>query len=242
MTWGPLELVVLTFPAERMPAGIGAALDRLATSPDVRLVDALVVRTGADGTVSAVELTDLPGLDDPPPGWDAPAEGLISEADMREIAAAVATGEDAVALLVEHRWSADLAERVAGQDGVLVATAPIPAEHAAEATAGRAEQPGVAGTAPEASPRAGPPRTAETTPRPDLRAEPPRTAETTPRPGPRAGPPRTTDNAPRPGPRAEQPGAAEIAAGPGPRPEQPRTADNAAGLDARAGQSRTAGR
>nr|WP_020516054.1 DUF6325 family protein [Actinoplanes globisporus] len=134
MGWGPLELVVMTFPAARLPAGIAAALERLVESADVRVVDALVVRTGPDGVVSAVELTDLPGM---PPGWDAPIEGLISEQDMREISAAVATGEDAVALLVEHRWSADLAERVAGLDGVIVASAAIPAEHAAEATAGR---------------------------------------------------------------------------------------------------------
>jgi uncharacterized membrane protein len=137
MTWGPLELVVMSFPADRLPAGVGAALDRLATSADVRLVDALVVRTDTDGTVFAVELTDLPGLDGLPPGWDVTADGLISEADMREIAATVTSGDDAVALLVEHRWSADLAERVAGQNGVLVASAPIPAANAAEATAGR---------------------------------------------------------------------------------------------------------
>ncbi|WP_433291840.1 DUF6325 family protein [Actinoplanes sp. CA-030573] len=137
MSWGPLELVVVTFPPARLPAGVTVALDRLATSPDVRLIDALVVRTGPDGAVSAVELADLPGLNGRASGWDAPVEGLITEDDMREIAAAVAPGEDALALLVEHRWSADLAERVAAEDGVLVASAPIPAEHAAEATAGR---------------------------------------------------------------------------------------------------------
>jgi hypothetical protein len=134
MELGPLELIVLTFPADRLAGGVAATLDRLAGAGDVRVVDAVLVRTDAAGGACAMELAELPGLRGTPATFEAIASGLITEADVDEIAAVVDAGTDAVAVLVEHRWAADIAGQATASDGIMVASARIPPEHAAQAT------------------------------------------------------------------------------------------------------------
>ncbi|WP_250030225.1 DUF6325 family protein [Paractinoplanes maris] len=132
--WGPLELLVLTYPAERLVDGAAATLEHLTGAPGVRVVDALVVRSGEAGAATAVELADLPGLRGL--AADYASSGLVSEDDLPEIASVVPPGADALAVLVEHTWIAGLSDRAAGLEGSVVAAVRIPSAHAAEALAG----------------------------------------------------------------------------------------------------------
>lgn len=133
MFLGPLELLVLSFPAARLNEGVSATLDRLESLVYMRVVDILVVRTDTAGGGCAVELNELPGLRVDPVVMARLATGLITETDVDEIAALVDQSTDAVAVLVEHVWVNDLADQMAVADGTVLALLHIPAVLAARA-------------------------------------------------------------------------------------------------------------
>ncbi|WP_328467652.1 DUF6325 family protein [Actinoplanes sp. NBC_00393] len=126
MAFGPLELMVLSFPADRFDTGVRTTLDRLTAAWEMRVVDVLVVRTDAAGTASAVELSELPGLRDDRVWLARLASGLITESDVTEVGAQIGDRRDALAVLLEHRWVRDLADEVAACNGTVVALTHIP--------------------------------------------------------------------------------------------------------------------
>ncbi|MFC3742650.1 DUF6325 family protein [Paractinoplanes deccanensis] len=121
MALGPLELMVLSFPAEDLNDGVRATLDRLARAGQMRIVDALVVRSDPAGGTCAVELSDLPGIRGDPTALAALSTGLIPEADLHDVALLTDDATDVLAVLLEHRWIGDLAGRVAAARGQIVA-------------------------------------------------------------------------------------------------------------------------
>ncbi|MEU4691479.1 DUF6325 family protein [Actinoplanes sp. NPDC023714] len=126
MAFGPLELMVLSFPADQLSDGVRATLNRLAAAGEMRVVDALVVRTDAAGGAYSVELSQLGGLRDDRRRLARLATGLITESDIDEVAAMVDDETDALAVLLEHRWVRDLAGPVAASRGNIVALTHIP--------------------------------------------------------------------------------------------------------------------
>src|SRR3954447_2169023 len=126
MALGPLELIVLSFPAARLNDGVLATLDQLLVAPGVRVLDVLVVRTDAVGGACAVELNELPGLGCDPQIQARLATGLITETDVDEVGELVDEQTDALAVLVEHLWVNDLASEVASTDGTVLALMHIP--------------------------------------------------------------------------------------------------------------------
>ncbi|MEV6300619.1 DUF6325 family protein [Actinoplanes sp. NPDC051861] len=126
MAFGPLELMVLSFPAEHLSDGVRATLFRLGEVEEMRVVDALVVRTDSAGGAFGVELSELPGLRGERADYARLASGLITESDIDEVAAMVDDETDALAVLLEHRWVNDLAGPVAESSGSIVALTHIP--------------------------------------------------------------------------------------------------------------------
>lgn len=126
MALGPLELMVLSFPANRLGEGVRATLDRLFVAGQMRIVDVLVIRTDAAGGACAVELSELACLRGDRTGMARLASGLITESDIDEVAGMVDKDTDALAVLLEHRWVQDLAGPVAASDGSIVALTHIP--------------------------------------------------------------------------------------------------------------------
>jgi Family of unknown function (DUF6325) len=122
MSFGPLELVVLTFPADRFTDGVRAALRHLPADGQMRVVDVVVVRAGRAGRWQAVELSEVPGLCGlaPAPG------GLITQVDVDDIADLVEDGTEALAVLLEHRWVLNLESPLATSDGSIIALTHIP--------------------------------------------------------------------------------------------------------------------
>jgi hypothetical protein len=125
MALGPLELMVLSFPAERLGEGVRATLAWLSSAGEMRVVDALVIRTDSAGGACAVELSELPGVCDEA-GMVRLASGLITETDIDEMAGMVDDQTDALAVLLEHRWVQDLAGPVAASRGNILALTHIP--------------------------------------------------------------------------------------------------------------------
>ncbi|WP_433788915.1 DUF6325 family protein [Actinoplanes sp. CA-252034] len=125
MALGPLELMVLSFPADRLGEGVRVTLALLALAGEMRVVDALVIRTDTAGGACVVELTELPCLRGDP-AMARLASGLITESDIDDVAGMVDEHTDALAVLLEHRWVQDLAGPVAASSGSIVALTHIP--------------------------------------------------------------------------------------------------------------------
>ena len=59
MTLGPVQLLVVSFPEPNFSGQIIAELNRLREANLVRLVDALAVQKNSDGTLVALQWSDL---------------------------------------------------------------------------------------------------------------------------------------------------------------------------------------
>ncbi|MEU7908552.1 DUF6325 family protein [Actinoplanes sp. NPDC049118] len=129
MALGPVELIVLTFPAADLRNGVRAALGQLTKLGHVRVVDVLVVRSDAAGRACSMEIDDVPGLADGHTCFSGLTSGLITETDVDDVAALVDRGTDALAVLVQLQWVNDLADLVATTNGSVVALTPVHAVH-----------------------------------------------------------------------------------------------------------------
>jgi hypothetical protein len=127
MAMGPLELVVLSFPAERFNDGAREALRHLPIEGEMRVVDVLVVRIDVTGQARAVELSEVPSLC----SLTGLTGGLITQVDVAEVAELVRDGAEALAVLLEHRWVHDLHSPLAVSQGRIVALTHIPGAPAA---------------------------------------------------------------------------------------------------------------
>jgi uncharacterized protein DUF6325 len=129
MAMGPMELVVLSFPAERLYEGALAALHQLSTAGEMKIVDVLVVRVDSAGRPRAVELSEMPSLC----GLARLTSGLITDVDVAEMSPLVDDSTVALAVLLEHRWVLDLERPVSASNGSIVALTHIPGAPAAVA-------------------------------------------------------------------------------------------------------------
>ncbi|MEU4222102.1 DUF6325 family protein [Actinoplanes sp. NPDC026623] len=130
MALGPVELIILTFPAADLKDGVRAALDQLTELDHLRVVDVLVIRTDAAGRACSMEIDDVPGLAEGRAGFSGLPSGLITETDVDDVAALVDFGTDALAVLVQLLWVNDLAGLVATANGSVVALTPVHTVHA----------------------------------------------------------------------------------------------------------------
>jgi uncharacterized membrane protein len=130
---GPVDVVVLVFSGD-VDAATLQALNRVTSRRDIRLIDALVVRKGADGDVVAAEFTDVESFQDLAAELLARGlAGLIGIEDADEVGELLDPGSSALVLLVEHLWAAEMAEAVRAADGRLLSAVRIPHEFIDEA-------------------------------------------------------------------------------------------------------------
>ena len=116
---GPVDWIVVEFPGSRFRGEIAPALDDLVERGTVRVLDLLLLKKDADGSLEAFELADL---DESEIGalrsYEAELARLLSEEDVEAVAAAVEPGSTAA-----HRFSHT--SRAGGQ---LVASGRIPVQ------------------------------------------------------------------------------------------------------------------
>lgn len=124
----PLEIVVLTFPGTEMTPAMLTVLDVVEAQQGVTVLDLAVICRDADGTVRRLELPEPPAEAGPAPLSRQERYGsstLIGEDDAAEIAELVEPGGCAIAGVVEHTWSAALAQAAEAAQGQVVAAARI---------------------------------------------------------------------------------------------------------------------
>ena len=124
---GPIDYIVLEWPG-RQPKGQAAPLIvDLADRGIIRILDVAFMIKGQDGTVEAIEISDLDG-DGGFDVFEGASTGLIGQDDLEEAAAALDPGTCAAVLVWENRWAAPVAVALRRSGGQLVASGRLPVQ------------------------------------------------------------------------------------------------------------------
>jgi uncharacterized membrane protein len=125
----PTELAVIEFPGSRFNGEIVPALAQLVDDGIVSILDLVFVTKDVDGSVTALELSDL---DDETAGvfdeLDGEVNGLLSEDDLMLAAESLSLGSSALLIVWQDTWAERLVDAVAASGGRLVAHDRLDAE------------------------------------------------------------------------------------------------------------------
>lgn len=128
---GPVDYLVVEFPAEKanFSGEIAAELRSLVDRELVRVLDLLLLRKDADGSVEAVELDEAQESEvGELLALEADLALLLAEEDVESIGAALEPGSYAAVLVYENRWAAPFGAAVRRAGGQLVANGRIPTQ------------------------------------------------------------------------------------------------------------------
>ena len=126
---GPIDYLVLEWDGNQPVTGeVMPLLLDLVDRGVIRILDLAFMLKEADGSVSALDLTELAqeaiGLAE----FEGAASGLLGQEDLEEAANALEPGTVAAVLVWENRWAAPVAMALRRSGGQLVATGRIPVQ------------------------------------------------------------------------------------------------------------------
>ncbi len=122
---GPIDYLIVEWPG-RQPTG--EAVPHLIDLIDrglIRILDLAFIAKAEDGSVAALELTDL---GDEIAAFEGASSGLLGDDDVAEAGSALEPGTSAALLVYENRWAAPFAAAVRRSGGQLVASGRIPVQ------------------------------------------------------------------------------------------------------------------
>lgn len=124
---GPISYLVVEFPGNKMTGqGLPILVD-LVDRGVIRILDLVFVGRDTDGSVHAMELTDLDGdgaLD--LAVFEGATSGVLDDDDAADAGAVIEPGSSAAVLLFEHRWAAPFTAALRRGGAELVAAGFIP--------------------------------------------------------------------------------------------------------------------
>src|SRR5512134_3452258 len=124
---GPVDFLVVEFPAgaSHFTGEMAAELAALVDAGTIRVLDILILRKDADGSVEALEIDDLDAVDELR-AIEAEIAEILAEDDVEHLAAAMEPDSVAGVLVFENRWAAPFASAARRAGGQLVASGRIP--------------------------------------------------------------------------------------------------------------------
>ena len=124
---GPVDYLVVEFPEgeSNFNGEMAAALAALVDTGTIRLLDLLIIQKNADGSIEAMEIDDLEGVDQLRALETEIAE-ILAEEDVAHLAAAMEPGSVAGVLVWENAWAAPFASAARRAGGQLIANGRIP--------------------------------------------------------------------------------------------------------------------
>jgi hypothetical protein len=126
---GPVEFLLLGFEGNRFNGGIAEAIADMVDQGLIRLLDVAVVMKDAAGETLILEMQELPAdVAEAIRSIAGEVRGLLSEADLIDIADGLEPETTVAALLVEHIWSTRFAQAVRAAGGELLVSERIPGE------------------------------------------------------------------------------------------------------------------
>ena len=124
---GPVDYVVAEFPegASNFTGEMAKELIALVDAGTIRLIDVLILTKAEDGTVDAMELSDVEELGELA-ALEAELAELLAAEDVEHLAAAMEPGTTAGVLIWENLWAAPFASAARRSGGQLIANGRIP--------------------------------------------------------------------------------------------------------------------
>ncbi|MEU9994613.1 DUF6325 family protein [Streptomyces sp. NPDC050848] len=124
---GPVDYLILEFPGNRMTGeGFPLLLD-LVERRIIRILDLQFIRKDKDGSVTALELTDL-GDEVDVTVFEGASSGLLDQSDVDDAGSALEPGNSAGVIVYENLWAAPLARALRGSGAQIVANGRIPVQ------------------------------------------------------------------------------------------------------------------
>jgi uncharacterized protein DUF6325 len=126
-TLGPVDYLVVEFPAgaSNFTGEMAKELMALVDAGTIRVIDVLILTKSEDGTVDAMELSDIDELG-PLQAIEAQLASLLAADDVENLAAAMDPGSTAGVLIWENLWAAPFASAARHSGGQLIANGRIP--------------------------------------------------------------------------------------------------------------------
>ena len=124
---GPVDYLVVEFPAgaSNFTGEMAKELVALVEAGTIRVIDVLILTKNEDGSVDAMELSDVPELGELQ-ALEAQLAELLAEEDVVNLAAAMEPGSTAGVLIWENLWAAPFAAAARLSGGQLIANGRIP--------------------------------------------------------------------------------------------------------------------
>jgi hypothetical protein len=124
---GPVDYIIVEFPAgaSNFSGEMAKELIALVESGTIRVIDILILTKDDEGTVEAMELSDIENLG-PLQKIEAELAELLAADDVLHLAAAMEPGSTAGVLIWENLWAAPFASAARRSGGQLIADGRIP--------------------------------------------------------------------------------------------------------------------
>ncbi len=124
---GPVDYLVVEFPAgaSTFTGEMARELLALVDSGTIRVIDVLILTKNEDGSVDAMELSDIEELG-PLQAVEAELAELLAAEDVANLAAPMEPGSTAGVLIWENLWAAPFASAARRSGGQLIANGRIP--------------------------------------------------------------------------------------------------------------------
>ena len=124
---GPVDYLVVEFPAgaSNFTGEMATELLALVDSGTIRVIDILILTKNEDGSVEAMELSDIEDLG-PLQALETELADLLAADDVEHLAAAMEPGSTAGVLIWENLWAAPFASAARRSGGQLIANGRIP--------------------------------------------------------------------------------------------------------------------
>src|SRR6187549_320128 len=124
---GPVDYLIVEFPAgaSNFTGEMATELLGLVDRGIIRVIDVLILTKDQDGSVEAMELSDIENLG-ALETLEAELAELLAEEDIEHLAAAMDPGSTAGVLIWENLWAAPFASAARRSGGQLIANGRIP--------------------------------------------------------------------------------------------------------------------
>jgi uncharacterized membrane protein len=125
---GPIDYLLIEWPGRQPTGEVAPHVIDLVDRGLIRIIDLAFIAKAEDGSVAALEISDLGGEVEAFAAFEGASSGLLSDDDIGEAAGALEPGTSAALLVFENSWAAPFATAVRQSGGQLVASGRIPTQ------------------------------------------------------------------------------------------------------------------
>lgn len=128
MKYGPVDVVVFASTEPKFDGSVLLELARLAQTGTIRVLDAMLLFKGADGSILKLDVEDLPEDNKEALAFiDTGTRGLFDTEDAETLAEGMVPGAAVVALAIENAWAVGLINAIEGAGAEIALHTRIPA-------------------------------------------------------------------------------------------------------------------